>query len=57
MLPRKVIFAIVKQLMQLQRLQRDSNPDPRDTGAMLYRLSYEASLKADQARGPYIPFI
>ena len=31
------------------RLQWDSNPDdPRDTGVMLYRLSYEASTGAGQ---------
>ena len=37
----------------VRRLQRDS--DLHDTGAMLYQLSYEASLEAGQVRVQFIP--
>ena len=43
----KVILAVVKQ----QQLQRGS------TAAMLYQLSYEASLEAGQERIRFIPHI
>ena len=56
----KVIFTVVKQLKQLQRKPRNKDFNKKegfngirahnlcDTGAMLYQLSYEASLEADQ---------
>ena len=37
------------------RLQRDSSHDLRDTGTMLYQLSYEASLEVGQVRVQFIP--
>ena len=57
----KVIVAVHFQFKQLQRrslkksgLQRDSNPWPPDTGAMLYQLNYEAT---HWERGQFIEFI
>ena len=44
----EVTYAVTnyKAQKKILRLQRDSNPDLRDTGAMLYQVSYEASLEA-----------
>ena len=39
-------YEVTYAVTNYMRLQRDSNPDLRDTGAMLYQLSYEASLEA-----------
>ena len=51
--------AIVKKVAPWQkkslRLQRDSSHDLRDTGTMLYQLSYEASLEVGQVRVQFIP--
>ena len=61
----KVIPAVVKQLKQLQRISRKKfwgfkgirTDDLRDTGAMLYWLSYEASPEAGQVRVQFTPVI
>ena len=52
----------MKQLKQLQRKPRKNEGfnvipthDLHDTGAMLYQLSYEASLEAGQERVQFIP--
>ena len=50
-----VVFAVVLHLKQLQRNPRTH--DLRDTGVMLYQLSYEALLVAGQVRVQFIPVI
>ena len=58
----KVIIAVLKQLKQLQRksrenIQRIQTHVLHDTGAILFQLSYEASLEAAQERVQFIPVI
>ena len=57
-----MIFLVVKQLKQLQRKPRNNSEastgfgtcDLSDSSAMLYQLSYEASLEAGQERVQFI---
>ena len=46
----KVLAVTNKVQKKILRLQRDLNHGLHDTGAMLYQLSYEASLEAGQVR-------
>ena len=45
------------QKKKMHRFQRDSIQDVYDTRAMLYQLSYKASLEAGQERVQFIPII
>ena len=59
-----MIFAIVKQLSSCKKspekimcFDRIRTHDLRDTGAMLYRLSYDALLVVGKERVQFIPVV
>ena len=52
-----IMIMIIIELKEIFAVNRIQTHDPRDTSAMLYRLSYEASLEAGQVRVQFIPVI